>query len=315
VQSRTRIISAVRLAGLAAGGVAACAFIGCMLDRVGDGPALEPAEGGHGGTTETTGGFAGQDEGGGGGQGGTPAGMGGMPNTCGDHVLDAGEACDDGNATSNDGCSACAIDAGFTCGDDPNTCVRIEQALLAGPGLALMIVDEVGHYTGNLASMDCATLTHAGLDASQIESVRVRIAMSHTWVGDLVLKLVSPEGTTLTLLSRPGAAETVDSYAEDPTGDNADIVATTPIEFYDGAPNDAEAMGTTLPNGNQIVCVDDALCAYFPNPGVGPGTSFADFTGESPVGDWRLCAADGDNNDNGSIDTITLTVRAAVPPR
>ncbi|HXJ34712.1 MAG TPA: di-heme oxidoredictase family protein [Candidatus Eisenbacteria bacterium] len=37
---------------------------------------------------------------------------------CGDGVVDAGEACDDGNTTSCDGCSAaCAVEPGIACGD------------------------------------------------------------------------------------------------------------------------------------------------------------------------------------------------------
>ncbi len=36
---------------------------------------------------------------------------------CGDGVSDGGEECDDGNATSCDGCSACRVDVGLGCGD------------------------------------------------------------------------------------------------------------------------------------------------------------------------------------------------------
>src|SRR6187455_728644 len=37
---------------------------------------------------------------------------------CGDHVLDMGEACDDGNTVAGDGCSAaCQIEADCTCDD------------------------------------------------------------------------------------------------------------------------------------------------------------------------------------------------------
>ena len=38
-------------------------------------------------------------------------------NICGDGSLIAGEeACDDGNPTGADGCTACVVDTGFTCG-------------------------------------------------------------------------------------------------------------------------------------------------------------------------------------------------------
>ena len=43
---------------------------------------------------------------------------------CGDANRDAGEACDDGNVVSDDGCSdACTVESGYTCNTDtPNVC-------------------------------------------------------------------------------------------------------------------------------------------------------------------------------------------------
>ena len=43
---------------------------------------------------------------------------------CGDGVLDSGETCDDGNTTSNDGCSSdCQTEMGFACGDPGTLCI------------------------------------------------------------------------------------------------------------------------------------------------------------------------------------------------
>jgi hypothetical protein len=55
---------------------------------------------------------------GGGGNGGGAGG--GVPTTCGDGKLEAdkGEACDDGNNVSDDGCSACVVDECYTCTAD-----------------------------------------------------------------------------------------------------------------------------------------------------------------------------------------------------
>ncbi|TKC98629.1 DUF4215 domain-containing protein [Polyangium fumosum] len=50
-------------------------------------------------------------------------GSGGMASSCGDGVLDMGETCDDGNNTDGDGCSACAVDACYTCdANAPSAC-------------------------------------------------------------------------------------------------------------------------------------------------------------------------------------------------
>ena len=44
--------------------------------------------------------------------------------TCGDGMIDAGEACDDGNRMGTDGCSAvCTVEPGFICMGEPSVCV------------------------------------------------------------------------------------------------------------------------------------------------------------------------------------------------
>ncbi len=44
---------------------------------------------------------------------------------CGNGVLESGELCDDGNATTGDGCTSCAVDSGFTCVGTPSSCSAI----------------------------------------------------------------------------------------------------------------------------------------------------------------------------------------------
>jgi len=39
-------------------------------------------------------------------------------------VLVAGEACDDANTTSGDGCNACQIQTGYACEGEPSYCVE-----------------------------------------------------------------------------------------------------------------------------------------------------------------------------------------------
>jgi subtilisin-like proprotein convertase family protein len=63
-------------------------------------------------------------------------------------------------------------------------------------------------------------------------------------------------------------------------------------------------------NDSSVVCKDDGRCTYAPSPGSGPGHGFADFHGESPVGDWLLCLADGHVHDSGTLQAATLTVLA-----
>lgn len=49
------------------------------------------------------------------GSGGNSGGGGGDAMTCGNGVLEAGEACDDGNNSPNDGCTNCLVDECFKC--------------------------------------------------------------------------------------------------------------------------------------------------------------------------------------------------------
>jgi cysteine-rich repeat protein len=47
--------------------------------------------------------------------------------TCGDGILAApAEACDDGNVTSGDGCTAsCLVEPGWTCSGSPSLCTPL----------------------------------------------------------------------------------------------------------------------------------------------------------------------------------------------
>lgn len=58
----------------------------------------------------------------------------GSSSLCGNGTLDSGEACDDWNGSSGDGCSAsCAVEAGFECQGEPSICHAIcGDGVLAG---------------------------------------------------------------------------------------------------------------------------------------------------------------------------------------
>src|SRR6185436_1118498 len=82
------------------------------------------------------------------------------------------------------------------------------QVFTAGPGLALAIPDNV--YTGTVGTMGCSTIAvpSGGGGGDSVANVIVTIAQSHTWVGDLTIKLIGPTGIVTTLVSRPGVVET-----------------------------------------------------------------------------------------------------------
>jgi cysteine-rich repeat protein len=210
---------------------------------------------------------------------------------CGDGLVQLGvEACDDGGTRAGDGCDAdCELEGDGT---------EVEVPL---SGLALPIPND--GYDGFPGSMACADLPVAA--AGVVTDVRVQVGIEHPFIGDLVIKLWSPKGTQLTLMSLPGGAEEADDGKSDST-EGSDIAADFPVTFQkDG--ETAELMGQTL-GLDQAVCRDDGVCDYSPYPGKGPGKDFGDFTGEPADGVWRLCVGDTAFADKGTFESVTLTL-------
>ena len=170
-------------------------------------------------------------------------------------------------------------------------------------------------YDGTLASMACRTINQGG--GGTVQDASVTVAIEHTWVGDLTIKLESPAGTVATMLSRPGAAEASDDGAGPPFGDSSDLALSSPITFSttDGL-FDAETMGASIP-GSGVVCADDGECLFTPNPDSASdsGDLAALFDGEDPSGDWRLCVGDSAGGDTGNLGDVTLDlVILGTPP-
>jgi cysteine-rich repeat protein len=276
----------------------------CLLDGEGGfGPddVLQPPP------KRTSGGAAGGGTGATGGAGGGMGGVGGSPPGCGDGVIAGQESCDDGNATANDGCSQCNVDPGYDCTGEPSTCtLTMAQRVTVGPNLGLAITDQSLFYNGTTSTMMCVNVFIPDNGHPSVQSVELDVLITHPWVGDLVIKLVSPQNTISTMLSRPGYTEVTDTY-DAVDGDGSDLSSNNPITFRDGENDDAETMGNSL-NNNQVVCRDDNRCDYAPNSGAAIGNGLADFDGEDPVGNWRVCVGDAAVGDVGTLNGATLTV-------
>src|SRR5688572_2907178 len=66
-------------------------------------------------------------------------------------------------------------------------------------------------YDGSLGSMAGTSVTVSGIPANAvILDMKVTAALNHTWVGDLTLKLLTPDGTVFGIMSRPGYTEPAD---------------------------------------------------------------------------------------------------------
>lgn len=109
-----------------------------------------------------------------------------------------------------------------------------------------------------------------------IQNITVNINVTHTWINDLIITLISPQGTQVRLVNRPCAN----------SGSFQNINAVFSTE------------GITL------------VCATIPAPAISgtiiPNQSFSAFTGQNSQGTWTLRVQDAANGDGGSINSWSL---------
>ncbi len=157
----------------------------------------------------------------------------------------------------------------------------------------------------------CFPVNVSGPAGAVVNDVVVDVAVNHTWAGDLIFTLNSPDASSLNMLARPGVAGPGGAGA----GDSSDLLASSPLSFSDAGATDAEQMGATLPNSTDVICQDDGLCDYSPNPdGHGGLPNFAGFAGETANGQWDFCVSDNAAQDLGDIGAITVSVACSAPP-
>jgi cysteine-rich repeat protein len=266
------------------------------------GPSTSASQGGHGAMAGA---------GGAGGAGGV-GGVGGTPKVpvCGDGEIDSGEACDDDNLATKDGCDAnCQIEDGWACRNEPSDCVEI-IVVKVNPKNELLDDD----YDGTLDSMFCVDID-VTTSFTMVGKVWIEVKLKSSNIGDVVIKLQSPASTILTLLSRPGHLEPADT-ADMVQGAVCNFEPSGVITFDDDALYLAEDMGEDMGNpigDGKSVCKDNPqICEYKPSPGAGPGMTLADFKGEDPNGEWKLCTADANlgNINNAEFHETTLSIIA-----
>jgi len=189
------------------------------------------------------------------------------------------------------------------------------QVFTVGPGLGLAVPDNT--YNGTQGSMLCSTITvpSGGGGGDFVDHVLVQVRMSHTFVGDLTLKLIGPTGITVTLVSRPGVLETADDGNDTAGfGENSNLAIANPLTYDQLALPESENMGRTPVDlsTTQTICVDGGTpCSYNPNRGSAVTTSedlSIAYDGTSKVGNWQLCIGDSAGADTGILDGWTLSI-------
>lgn len=184
------------------------------------------------------------------------------------------------------------------------------QSYSAGPGLALAVPDN--GYNGTTGSMLCNTIAVPSGGGDTVATATVQVAMSHTFVGDLTVKLISPAATVITLTSRPGVLESADDGNDTVGfGENSNLAIANPLTYDDTAPNPAEQMGkvpSDLATGDTICAFAGSPCTYAPAPGAATAGNLGSLAGQNKVGNWQLCIGDSAGQDTGTLDGWTLTL-------
>jgi subtilisin-like proprotein convertase family protein len=159
-------------------------------------------------------------------------------------------------------------------------------ATYSGPPIAVPDADETGASATvavrGVGPVSAVTFSIDGTSCSTDEG-STSVGLDHTFVGDLVGTLTSPDGTTVTLFDHTGGE-----------GNNLcktvfTDTATRPIQAAGG--EDAPFTGSWLP--------EEPLSTFLGGPG---------------DGSWRFTAADTQPEDTGSVRAFSVRVRGFVQP-
>ncbi len=153
-------------------------------------------------------------------------------------------------------------------------------------------------YDGTLESMMQLSLEVA--DEDIITDIDVHLDMSYTWIGDLVIKLESPSGRMVSLMSRPGFDEPADD-GSGCCGDSSDLQFGRLYEYDDDAASSSETAG-----------MEDDGCCVLPfrlySSGFKEEFGLTTLEGEDPNGVWTMYVGQGAGGDTGIWDGFTLQI-------
>jgi subtilisin-like proprotein convertase family protein len=148
--------------------------------------------------------------------------------------------------------------------------VAIPDSTAAGVNINLAVSGVPGTVNGLKFSIDGATCTAT--------AGATTVGLDHTWVGDVILTLKSPMGTTITLMSRPG-----------------------------GILNDGNNFCQTVLDDAAVAPIQAITPAGNPYTGsFKPASALGTFNGQSPNGTWTLNASDRALFDTGSVRAFSL---------
>jgi cysteine-rich repeat protein len=110
--------------------------------------------------------------------------------TCGDGIVEASEVCDDGNATDDDGCTGCVVDAGYDCKGEPSVCVVPPDGDVCGTALVINASGTIpGTFDGFAADYNptyngCTDSSEYGADVAYVVSLTAGQVLNATLTPD-----------------------------------------------------------------------------------------------------------------------------------
>ncbi len=165
-------------------------------------------------------------------------------------------------------------------------------------------------YRGDIFSPAQAICKTFSTGTGTINNLRLNLGITHTWVGDLVIKVRNPAGTkTATLMSRPGGLEPDDTgVPAAPVGDSSNLLNSSVVSFADALTPSAETMGAAPLGTNDVVCRDlGSACSYGTDPGATvPALGLATFNGDAAGAGWMICVGDKGALDTGEFCSVTV---------
>lgn len=165
--------------------------------------------------------------------------------------------------------------------DDIEVTNNAPEIICMGSGVIPMDGSETSTAGGGIPDGNSTglTVTMNVTENVSITDLDVNVNISHTWVGDITVKIKSPGGTTATIIDRPGRTNSGFGCSGN------DIVAT----LDDGAATSVEnECGSSVPtiNGTFI-----------------PNNPLSVFNGQNTAGTWELTVIDNAGGDSGSLNS------------
>lgn len=156
-------------------------------------------------------------------------------------------------------------------------------AIPDGDARGVNVTIPVNGFSGTLADLNLR------FDGSQCTSAAsaTTVGLAHDFVGDLIVKLTSPQGTTVTLLNRPGG------------------VSNSGRNFCQTVLDD-DAL-----NATSIQQISSSLTSPVGPPYSGtflPANPLLAFDGQNPNGNWTLNVADVDTQSTGFVRGVSLVL-------